>query len=266
MQRADGCAPKATPAPALCAYFQRKVQCRDERTCGYEALLRVVRPDSEAGDPATFLSGLLALHGPEREVRHVALFDYMLQRARAVHAACGLPVSVNAPPFLLENAAWVDRMTGDNGDGVTVEILEKVRIDSYAAVNEAIDRLHAAGYGIAMDDFGSAYATGARLLRLRGLDEVKVDRNVIAEAALGHTDTLADAVDAIHATGATATAEGVETMGQRTLCFAAGVDEIQGFLYGKPQPWPWNGQAEAELAVVQTPWEQAQARRARPAA
>ena len=65
---------------------------------------------------------------------------------------------------------------------------------------------------------------------------MKIDQSFLAN--LGHGPEPAAIVEAIiklgHAMGLQVTAEGIETAGQRDFVIAAGVDEMQGYLFAPP--------------------------------
>ena len=98
------------------------------------------------------------------------------------------------------------------------------------------------GIRVAIDDFGSGYSSLAYLRHLP-VDTLKIDRAFVGD--LDHSDTgLQRTALAIIRTvialgrdlGFRIVAEGAETEGQVGMLTALGVDEVQGFALGKPQP------------------------------
>jgi len=104
-----------------------------------------------------------------------------------------------------------------------------------AEVLESLTRIAINRIGISVDDFGTGFASIERL-RDFAYSELKIDRSF---AASGHHDTFADA--SVRASillgrnlGMRIVAEGIETREQWDYIVKAGVDEVQGFLVGKP--------------------------------
>ena len=98
------------------------------------------------------------------------------------------------------------------------------------------------GVRVAIDDFGSGYSSLAYLRHLP-VDTLKIDRAFVGD--LDHSDTrLQRTALAVIRTvialgrdlGFWIVAEGAETQEQFGMLTALGVDEVQGYILGKPQP------------------------------
>ena len=105
-------------------------------------------------------------------------------------------------------------------------------------VDAAVDRLaavRALGVTIALDDFGVGYSAMSYLNRLP-FDTLKIDKSfVFAFGVQRPALAIATAIVALaKALDKRVVAEGVETPAQATLLQKLGVDELQGYLYGKP--------------------------------
>ena len=102
---------------------------------------------------------------------------------------------------------------------------------------QTLHKLRADGVRIAMDDFGTGYASLSQL-RSFPFDKIKIDRCFVA--SLGQDDDSTAVVQAIAALGSglgmTTTAEGVETDVQAALVEAGGCSHIQGYLISRPIP------------------------------
>jgi EAL domain-containing protein (putative c-di-GMP-specific phosphodiesterase class I) len=128
---------------------------------------------------------------------------------------------------------------------VEVEVTETVLLDrSIARIGQALEALRAMGCSLAMDDFGTGYASLSHLTSFP-VDRIKVDqsftraidsdgdRGLIARTLIGLGRGL----------GLEVIAEGVETQSQRAFLVAHGCTAIQGFLYAQPMlpeaalPW-----------------------------
>ena len=118
---------------------------------------------------------------------------------------------------------------------ITVEITESALLSDSAAIAKRLARLRAAGVRIAVDDFGTGYASLAYLTSLP-LDVLKIDRGLIADIVGGERDRIV--VKAMIALAKEldlkVVVEGVESTGQLGLLADWGCDLYQGFLGAGP--------------------------------
>ncbi len=102
-----------------------------------------------------------------------------------------------------------------------------------------IHRLRAAGYCIAIDDYGSGLSSLTYLKQIEA-DELKIDKSFVMSLGTSHRDPLIvrSTIDLAHALGMTVTAEGVETPAAQALLTVMGCDMMQGYLIGRPMRPP----------------------------
>lgn len=114
---------------------------------------------------------------------------------------------------------------------VTAEITETALLIDREEVAARLARLREAGLKIAVDDFGTGYASLAYLTSLP-LDAIKIDRGLVADIVGGERDRIVVRA-MIHLARELAlkvVVEGVETTGQLALLAEWGCDLYQGFL------------------------------------
>lgn len=116
-------------------------------------------------------------------------------------------------------------------DRVTVEITESSLLADLALAAERLGRLRAAGVRIAVDDFGTGYASMAWLTSLP-LDTLKIDRGLVADLVEGKRDRIVvrAMIALARELNLKVVVEGVETPGQLALLAEWGCDLYQGFL------------------------------------
>jgi EAL domain-containing protein (putative c-di-GMP-specific phosphodiesterase class I) len=124
--------------------------------------------------------------------------------------------------------------------GLVVELTEHARVDSYAALEPAIERLRSAGAMIAIDDAGSGYAGLTHLLSLRP-EFLKLDRVLVS--GLQHDEAKRTLVEMVGVLAgrldAWLLAEGVETREELDCLVGLGVPLVQGFHLARPgRDWP----------------------------
>ena len=118
---------------------------------------------------------------------------------------------------------------------ITVEITESALLSDSNSIAERLARLRSAGIRVAVDDFGTGYASLAYLTSLP-LDILKIDRGLISEIVGRSRDRIV--VKAMIAMAKEldlkVVVEGVESTGQLALLADWGCDLYQGFLGAGP--------------------------------
>jgi EAL domain-containing protein (putative c-di-GMP-specific phosphodiesterase class I) len=199
------------------------------RLAGFEALARF----RDGRDPASWFGDARAC-GLSVELEQLAF-------TTAAHLLAELPepayLSVNAGPALIINPQFARDLAGSSLplERLVIEITEHARVTDYAGLRDAIKPLRRLGAQVAIDDTGAGYASLRHIVELRP-DIIKLDRMLLAgledDSARGWlvTALVMLALDI----GASVTAEGVETRAQLGALATLGVDNVQGYLLGKP--------------------------------
>jgi EAL domain-containing protein (putative c-di-GMP-specific phosphodiesterase class I) len=213
---------------------------------GYEALLRWDHPERGLVAAADILGAAAAVG------RDVALEAWILVaafRLRAGWKAGGpyLAVNVSAAGITRGHAAPMIRAaleaTGVDPRGLSIELPETAVAADIAAARELCAVLRRLGIAVALDDFGGELGS-ARVLRDIPFGTVKIDPMLTAGLELPGAGAdrpraaVMAVVDMIHALGATAVAEAVETPEQMRELRLAGCDALQGWLLGRPGAGP----------------------------
>ena len=132
-----------------------------------------------------------------------------------------------------------------------IEITEDTIVGEGCARLAALHELHALGVKIALDDFGSGYASLAYVRRLP-LDLIKLDRSLVRGAARGSADAhiLAATIEMARALRLEVVAEGCETAQQLALLQALGCGLVQGYHLSRPV----DAQRAAQMVTAPLPW------------
>ena len=224
-------------------HYQPQVD-REGRMLGAEALLRWRHPTRGMIDPAEFVGSA------EESGLIVALGQWVIEKACAELAtwsrlpwARGVKLAVNVSPrefhhsdFVRHVLAVIDR-TGADPRQLMFEFTESTLLVDIDDVVAKMTALKARGIGFAIDDFGTGYSSLSYLKHLP-LDQLKIDRSFVHDlGADGSNTTIAQAIIALgKSLGLVVVAEGVETVGQRTVLQRMGCDAFQGYLFGAPAP------------------------------
>lgn len=151
--------------------------------------------------------------------------------------------SVNLMPFTLmqkETAQNIVTLFAQHQvptGAVIIEVTEEQAFSNSETSIQNISLLRENGFKIAIDDFGTGYANYERLKRLQA-DIIKIDGCFIKDLASDSLDNLIvkSICDLARAKKLTVVAEFVETEEQRSILLALGVQYLQGYLIGKPEP------------------------------
>lgn len=152
-----------------------------------------------------------------------------------------LKVAINVSPRQVQQgdiAGALERaltVTGLDPALVTVEITESLLLASGEEVLRKVNRIRDIGARIAVDDFGTGYASLSYLKHFP-VDILKVDRSFVAGALDGGDDArLIEAIIALgHSLGMKIVGEGVETAEQMTFLAERGCDLVQGYRFSPP--------------------------------
>lgn len=209
--------------------------------CGYEALVRWQHPVHGQLSPKVFLpiaedTGII-----------IALGEWVLREAcrTASRWPVETRVAVNISPvqFRLANLAFVvSRILDETGlspERLELEITESALIKDRPATLETLRQIKALGVAIVMDDFGTGYSSLSNLQSFP-FDKIKIDRSFIA--AMGEDENARSIMRAVIGLGRSlalpVTAEGIETPEQYNMVADEGCAQVQGYLFGKPNPAP----------------------------
>ena len=231
-------------------YYQPIVELERKEVRGFEALMRWHHPQLGMVSPAEFIP-LAEETGLIVEMGIWALKQACEEAARWPEH---IKVTVNLSSVQFEQGdlykAVKDALTfsGLSPVRLELEITESVLLRDDAKTHNLLHKLRSLGVKIALDDFGTAYAS-LSYLRSFPFDKIKIDRTFIADL---DKPKRKDCVAIIHAVAGLAkqlqmstVAEGVETLDQLRTVTKAGCEEVQGFYFSKPVP---AGEVKAVLA------------------
>jgi diguanylate cyclase (GGDEF)-like protein/PAS domain S-box-containing protein len=230
----------ATESEAFELYYQPLFDLRTRRIVACEALLRW--PHSERGmvSPAEFIPvaeemGLIV------EIGHQVLRKACLECGRwpddvrvAVNLSSIQFSRSNIPALVRETLA----ATSLPARRLELEITETTLLQDTRRTRAELRQLEALGVSISLDDFGTGYSS-LSYLHSFPLHKVKIDQSFLRE--LGDDErrlTLLRGMARLSAElGLRVAVEGVETEEQLALVASEdSVDEIQGYLLGRPLP------------------------------
>ncbi|MGI4942497.1 MAG: putative bifunctional diguanylate cyclase/phosphodiesterase, partial [Janthinobacterium lividum] len=220
-------------------YYQPLVDARTRAPTGFEALMRWQHPERGLVSPAEFI--------PLAEKMGLILGMGAWALVQACTDAAGWPehlkVAVNLSPMqflggrLVEEVEQALATSGLAASRLELEITESVLLQDNDANLGVLHRLRVLGVRISMDDFGTGYSSLSYLRRFP-FDKIKIDQSFVRnlEQERGSIEIVRAVVGLGKALGMDVLAEGVETLEQLAILQTEGCNELQGYLFGRPQP------------------------------
>lgn len=252
----------------LVLYYQPKVNMREGRVIGAEALLRWNHPERGIVPPIEFLpliedDDLIKLIG-----------DWVIETAliqlEAWHAmGLSLQVSVNIAGRQLQAPEFVEKLKVALFLHPTVahllelEVLETAALEDVVKTSRVIDECRALGVHFSLDDFGTGYSSLTYLKRLPA-ETIKIDQSFVREILSDHNNLVIvqGVIGLANAFQRHIIAEGVETAEHGRLLMQLNCDIAQGYGIAKPMPgeqlasWASNWQPDPSwLAIRDLYWE-----------
>ena len=219
-------------------YGQPILELQSNRVTRHELLLRVVDEVNGPHSPVAVLDAAERLD---------AVYDIDLWVAeRAMQLSAEHPQH-NLQVNLSGRSVGDPRLTGEierllttydvDPERLTFEITETALIGNLSEARRFCDRIRDLGCQLALDDFGSGYAS-FRYLKQFPIDLVKIDGEYVAELAYNPQDQVLvrALVQVCQAYGIHTVAEFVQDERTLRLLREFGVDYAQGYLIGRPEP------------------------------
>ncbi len=226
---------------AISTLFQPIVSALEKRIVGYEALTR--------GPSNSPLHSPLTLFATARHFGLLTDLEISCRRS-AVHSFCeqefeGLLFLNVSPESLLEQQHYpgrtlsILRQYGIKPDQVVIELTEHSPIDNVGLLQSALHHYRDMGFSIALDDLGAGYSS-LRLWTELQPEFVKIDRHFIDGI---HRDPLkrefvGSILNMAKASRSHVIAEGIELAEELRVLEGMGVDWVQGYWLGRPEPEP----------------------------
>lgn len=222
--------------------YQPKVELQTGTLTGFEALLRWRHPTHGNVPPNQFI--------PLAEMSDIIhpLTDWVMERAlmqlhdwreQGLHTS----IAINVSPRNLLNDQYPDsvqRLLQQYQlppSVLQLEITESALISDPEKALVNLQRIHALGVKLAIDDYGTGYSSLAYLKRMP-VDTLKIDISFTSQMLHNHADAMIvrSTIALAQNLGLVVVAEGVEDSETLEALRAIGCDEAQGYHIARPMP------------------------------
>ncbi|EUM24172.1 EAL domain-containing protein [Enterobacter sp. BIDMC 26] len=225
-------------------YFQPIFESDTERCIGAEVLIRWHHPRDGIIFPDCFIpqaesSGMIVpvTAGLMQDVAKTLRSAGMLL-PEGFHIGINIsPQHITDPAFSAHCRSFLQSLS-HRAITLVLELTEREPLQLNTPTLAQIADLQMAGVIIAIDDFGTGHSSLSYLQAFR-VDTLKIDRSFISKMVqhAPSENVIDNIVDLSQRLSLQLVAEGVETEEQARLLRKKGVHLLQGFYYGRPQPW-----------------------------
>ena len=227
-------------AGQIVPWFQSVVDMRTETVIGFEALARWHHPTRglvSPGDFVPFAESSELIIDIDLEVLRLAVKEAQLwQQLRP-----GLRLSVNlsgrhlAHPDAVAQLQSAFALSSMEPRLISLELTETSSVNDGPLIRRHIDDVHALGFRVLLDDFGSGWSSLERLVTLEP-DGIKIDGHLTGFIDTTRGRAVLKALSSIaQDLGMSMVIEGIETRKQADIALELGCTFAQGFLWSRPQ-------------------------------
>lgn len=227
----------------LKAFYQPQYDALTSKLVSAEALVRWVRKDGAIVPPMAFI--------PELErTNAVADVDwYIFEEVckflmkQKNNGDRQFPVSVNFSRHHIRETDFAERLSGIadkygvSHDLLEAEITESAMVDDSYGILDWINKIHDAGFSVAIDDFGSGLSS-LSFVKDMPADVLKIDKALLSNNCENEKERIV--LESIfyfaNRLNMTTIAEGVETKEQLEFLRTCDCKKIQGYYFAKPMP------------------------------
>jgi diguanylate cyclase (GGDEF)-like protein len=232
---------RAIEREEFCMYYQPIVSLKNDRICGFEALVRWNHPSGQLISPFKFIpvaeeTGLINTLG-------WWILRQSSSQLKAWHQQFGdrdLWMNVNVSPIQLKQINFAKTVrqiledVGLPGDCLKLEITESCLLESANSESDALEQLKNLDIKLCIDDFGTGYSSLSRLHELP-IHTLKIDRAFLKEIKRDTKNSIvATIINLAHGLNMDVVAEGIETEEQKQILQSLRCNYGQGYLLSHP--------------------------------
>ena len=233
---------KAMAAKAFSIWFQPVVDTTVRRIIGHECLLRLTKGRRREG------AEIMAAASARRDLRG---FD-SYTRQLAIHAVSSqatasgdkpgmcflnfIPSEIYRPSYCMRETLQALKETGLDPGSIVLEAVDSNRNTDIGHLRRIGDYLREQGLGFALDDVGDS-ADSLRLICELRPDYIKLERHLVSDMAQPrHAIAVRKLVEVAERLSVRVIAKGVERVSTMEQLWEAGIQCMQGYLFGCPSP------------------------------
>lgn len=223
-------------------YYQPQVNAKTQKIIGVEALLRWQCKELGSVSPIEFIP-ILEDNGLIPQVGLWVLKKATQACKKWLELDSNFTVSINVSALQMLNSSFTTAVKNIlneekiSASNIIIELTESYMVRNINYLRSVFNQLRKSGIKIAMDDFGTGYAS-LEILKNVPADIVKIDRAFVKDIHKSKFDAtfIRFIVEICHDVNIKVVLEGVETCEEYEIVTPMNLDYIQGYLFGKPVP------------------------------
>lgn len=221
-------------------FYQSKVSLITGKVVGAEALIRWMKPDGKIITPNEFIP-IAEQCGLIKEITYRMFPKLVRDLLIFLDIDSSLIISFNTTCYDFEDESFTKMALATLNQvcippkSLQIEITETTVLQADESVKKHIQTLCDAGMGLAMDDYGTGYAT-LETLSQWPFTTIKLDHSIVSHMQDSSKNlTIVEAsIRMAHELDVAVVAEGVETEMQYQMLLEFGCTKVQGFWLSKP--------------------------------
>jgi len=219
------------------SYFQpiQPIQ-DDQKAIKYESLVRIQTKNGKIIPPFNFINVA------KKNRLYDRLTAIVLENTLAIISKYQIPCSINISMDDIENSNTLNMLYSklndyEHNELITIELLETEEFKDYDLVFNFCTHIRSYGIKIALDDFGAGYSNFSHILNLP-VDFIKIDASLISNIDRDtHSVIMVETIVGLAKKLKVETiAEFVSSQEILDVVKSIGVDYVQGYHIGKPEP------------------------------
>ncbi|RUM45633.1 MAG: hypothetical protein DSY46_02355 [Hydrogenimonas sp.] len=227
----------AIQADHITPYYQPIVD-RDGKIVKFEALVRMIDRHGKIVPPGAFLEVV------KNSKFYHALTRIVIQKSFETFESLPYTISVNLSIVDLLNRETMEMIAEavkafPDPERIVFELLESESMEGYEETHRFVEMVRSLGANIAIDDFGTGYSNFSYLASLQP-DCIKIDGSLIKELPTNEKSyqIVKSIVEFSKALDVNTVAEFVSDQAIFESARELGIDQFQGFYFGKPEASP----------------------------
>jgi len=225
-------------------YYQPKVDIKNSKIIGAEALLRWNHPDEKFISPTIFIpiaeeTGLIEPIGEWVLNKACEEFNFLHKNYKAdLQVAVNLSARQFNQDLLEHKILKILAFHYFNPSLLEIELTESILVRNTSFASKKLNKLKSAGLKIAIDDFGTGYSS-LGYLQSFNFDILKIDRCFIKEINTNtkNATITKSLIEMAHQLNLQVVAEGVENEPELAFLHRNNCDYYQGYLFSRPLPF-----------------------------
>jgi len=222
-------------------HYQPQYDIKENKIVGFEALSRWSHKELGSISPGVFIP-IAETYGQIVDIGNWSLLTACSQMKKWVeegHSEKTMAVNLSPKQFkstnVLEVVKSVLDSTGLPAQNLELEITESAFSEDIDSIVKVLIQLRKIGVKIAMDDFGTGYSSLSKLKNIP-LDKLKIDQSFVRDISVNPSNELVSIIAMVaDKFGLKPLAEGVESDIELEAIRSFGINEVQGYLYCKPE-------------------------------